>query len=124
MSQRELAVIASFVEVAELSRIAPGAGTMVTVAANSVAIFNVDGRLFAVDDACLRCGGSLASGTLLGHLVTCSRCDWRYDVTTGAVQGVPLLRTSCFDVKIADSHVLVSTTAMFWSRAASATRGT
>lgn len=124
MSQQELAVIASFVEAAELSQIAPGAGTLVMVAANAVAIFNIEGRLFALDDACLRCGGSLASGTVHDHLVTCSRCDWQYDVTTGAVQGVPQLRTSCFDVKIVDSHVLVSTTAMFWSRAASATRGT
>lgn len=124
MSPHDLAVIASFVEVAELGQIAPAAGTVVMVAANAVALFNIEGRLFAVDDACLRCGGSLASGTLLDHLVTCSRCDWRYDVATGGVQGVPQLRTSCFEVKIVDTHVLVSTTSMFWSRSVAAAGGT
>jgi nitrite reductase/ring-hydroxylating ferredoxin subunit len=47
--------------------------TVVRAADNAVAIFNVDGKLFAIDDWCLRCGASLASGALRGRRVICSR---------------------------------------------------
>ena len=86
--------------------------TVVRVADNAVAIFNVDGRLFAIDDSCLRCGASLASGALRGRHVSCSRCDWQYDVITGCVHGVPRLRIDRFEVKIVNSQVLVASAAM------------
>ena len=86
--------------------------TVVRVADSTIAVFNVDGRLFAIDDSCLRCGASLASGTLRGRQVICSRCDWQYDVITGCVHGVPRLRIDRFEVKIVNSQVLVATTAM------------
>jgi len=86
--------------------------TVVRVADNAIAVFNVDGGLFAIDDSCLRCGASLASGAFRGRQVICSRCDWQYDVITGCVHGVPRLRIDRFEVKIVNSQVLVATTAM------------
>lgn len=77
----------------------------------SVAVFNADGRLFALEDDCVRCGGSLAAGTLQGLAVTCPECDWTYDITTGCVRNVPSLRTDAFQVKIVDSKVLVASVA-------------
>ena len=97
-----------FVKVGELDEIARIAASAVAVADNMVALFNIDGDLFAIDDSCLRCGASVASGELRGHYATCSRCDWEYEVATGAVRGVPQLHTGRFAVKIVDTEVMVS----------------
>jgi 3-phenylpropionate/trans-cinnamate dioxygenase ferredoxin subunit len=84
---------------------------MVTLGDTAVALFNVDGRIFAVEDTCVRCGSSLAPGALQGHDVTCPGCGWRYDVRTGCVIGVPALCIDTFKVEIVDSEVMVATTA-------------
>ena len=43
--------------------------TTETIAGETIALFNVDGRLFALDDACIRCGSSLALGVLVSTSV-------------------------------------------------------
>jgi len=98
-----------FAEVARLDQIKSGTATVVSVAASAVALFNVEGRLFAVDDCCVRCGSSLASGTLQGVAVACPGCNWQYDVTNGCVQGIAALCIDTFEVKIEDSRVMVAT---------------
>jgi len=99
-----------FVEVCRLERIAPGSATVVSGQHGLIALFNADGQIFAVDDACVRCGSSLAAGTLNGTQVCCSGCDWRYDITTGCVNGIPALAIDTFVVRVVDSRVMISTT--------------
>ncbi len=99
-----------FVEVSRLERIGPGCGIVVTGEHGAIALFNSDGRIFAVDDACVRCGSSLAAGTLIETQVRCSGCDWRYDIMTGCVNGIPALKIDTFAVRVVDSRVMISTT--------------
>jgi nitrite reductase/ring-hydroxylating ferredoxin subunit len=54
--------MADFVEVAKLDQLAPGQGMTVTVRGVPVALFNVDGTLYAIDDTCLHAGVSLGTG--------------------------------------------------------------
>ena len=76
-----------------------------------VAVFNVEGRVFALEDFCIGCGSSLAAGEVSGVLVSCSRCHWQFDVKTGCVNGIPSLRIDTFRAEIVDGHIIVSTTA-------------
>ena len=80
------------VRIARLDQLAAGRGVAVAVAGDAIALFRIDGQTFAIDDACARCGSSLANGTLLGATVACAGCGWEYDVRTGAVGGVPAPR--------------------------------
>ena len=64
-----------FVEIAQVSDLAAGAPLVVVVRETAVAVFKVQGRLFAIDDSCVRCGSSIAAGSLSGSQVTCSGCD-------------------------------------------------
>lgn len=96
------------VEVAALSDCASEYAYVVIVAGEAVALFYIDGRVFAIGDSCLRCGASIGAGTLHGREAKCSRCDWRYDVTTGAVGGIPALRADTFDVQIVDGAVMLA----------------
>ena len=72
-------------DVAAIERVPPGTALVVSDTVQAVALFNVAGRLFGLDDACLRCGGSLAAGTMAGMLVACAGCGWRYDIASGQV---------------------------------------
>lgn len=55
--------MAEFVEVAQLEQIAPGSSKLVYVGEKSIALFNVDGTIYAIDDSCLHQGSSLAQGS-------------------------------------------------------------
>ena len=83
----------------------------------AIAVVNVDGKIFAIDDLCIRCGSSLAGGMLADRVVRCSSCGWQYDVATGGVKGVPTLRIETFAVKVVDARVLIGTTPKKHSRA-------
>ena len=84
----------------------------VMVAGEAVAVFNVDGHLYALDDACILCGSSLAIGLVEGTSVICAGCDWRYDITSGCVHGIPGLRSDTFEVEVVDAHVMVDAVPM------------
>jgi len=63
-------------------------------------LFRVNGRLVAIDDTCIRCSASLASGHRRASKVTCRGCGWCYDLLSGEVSGVPQLRTATYEVRI------------------------
>lgn len=96
-----------FIEAARLDQIPLGTGTTVKVADKEVAIFNVDGDVYAIDDSCAHAGASLGSGKLSGRIVTCRAHGLRYDVTTGQVTtggfGVP-----SYPAKVVDGKILIA----------------
>ncbi len=63
----------------------PGGGKAFSVAGLRIALFNVDGRFFAIDDVCTHDSASLAEGTLSGTTITCPWHSAEFDVTTGEV---------------------------------------
>jgi len=67
----------------------PGRGKAFTVAGQQVALFNVGGRFFAIDDTCTHDGASLAEGALGGTTVVCPWHAAEFDVTTGEVLSPP-----------------------------------
>ena len=99
-----------FVEVARLDQVPPGAGSCFTVASKEVAVFNVAGTIYAMDDSCLHKGASLGSGKLEGKVVTCRAHGWRYDVTTGSTMNVPGYGVTSYPAKIVDGMIMVKVT--------------
>jgi 3-phenylpropionate/trans-cinnamate dioxygenase ferredoxin subunit len=69
--------MSELVEVAQLDQIPPGTSSFVTVGEKSIALLNVDGRMYAIDDACAHQGLSLAEGKRDGKVVTCRSRGWR-----------------------------------------------
>ena len=100
----------SFIEAGRVEEVPPGKGTTFTVEGKEVAVFNVDGKLYAMDDTCIHQGMSLGWGSLDGKIVTCRGHGLRYDVTTGKVVGKDLgLKT--YAVKAEDGKILISVVA-------------
>jgi nitrite reductase/ring-hydroxylating ferredoxin subunit len=97
-----------FVEVARLDDFVAGAAIVVRVADTAVAVFSIGGRLYAIEDSCVRCGSSLAAGSLRGREVVCGCCQWQYDVTNGRLNGIPSLRIDTFKVRTIGAQVMLA----------------
>ncbi len=79
-------------KVAEVADIPSGTGKVVEAGGKAIAVFNVDGRFYALDNRCTHMGGPLGRGRLTGDVVTCPLHGSRFDVTSGDVVGPPARR--------------------------------
>jgi len=60
-------------KIAKLSEIGPGSSKAIKIGDKSIAIFNIDGKFYAVDETCPHQGGPLAEGAVEELTV---RCPW------------------------------------------------
>jgi nitrite reductase (NADH) small subunit len=72
-----------FQKVAQLDDLAPGRSKKVTVNDRVVALFNVDGKFYAIHNSCPHEGGPLAEGRLKGYVVACPWHDLAFDIRNG-----------------------------------------
>ena len=93
--------------VASVRDVVEGQGLLVDAGGRQLALFRVDGRYYAIDNACPHRGGPLADGDLEGAVVTCPWHTWRWDVTTGANANNPAVRVACFPVSIDGERLVV-----------------
>ncbi|MFO0850824.1 MAG: Rieske (2Fe-2S) protein [Gemmataceae bacterium] len=95
------------VTVARVGDIPDGASGVVTVAGKDVAVFNVGGRFYAIDDRCPHAGASLAGGEVDELTVTCPLHHWRFRLTDGAWADNPRLKTACYPVHVVGDLIQV-----------------
>ena len=100
--------MAEFVKVAELSDLQAGTGKPVEANGRAIAIFNVDGKIYATDNTCLHQGGPLGDGFLEGHVVTCPWHMWEYDVRTGQVCSDPDQKLATYPVEVDGNDIKVA----------------
>jgi 3-phenylpropionate/trans-cinnamate dioxygenase ferredoxin subunit len=75
--------------------------TVFAVGDHDVAVCNVNGRFYAIDDLCTHDGGSLDQGELEGEEIECPRHGARFNVTTGdAVQLPAFEAVETHDVRV------------------------
>ena len=80
--------------------LAPGAVKSFAVNGKTVAIVNVHGAYYAVDNACAHRGGPLGEGVLDGEVLVCPWHGWPYDVKSGQCQTNPNARVKGYPVKV------------------------
>jgi nitrite reductase/ring-hydroxylating ferredoxin subunit len=71
--------------VTTLDAVPPGSGKAFTVATRRLAFFNINGRIFAIDDVCPHEGALLSEGVLDGTTIICPWHNAEFDVTCGKV---------------------------------------
>jgi 3-phenylpropionate/trans-cinnamate dioxygenase ferredoxin component len=94
------------VRVAGPGEIPPGEARVVEVEGRSIAVCNVDGRYYGIDNECPHRGGPLGEGDLNGAVIACPWHAWRWDVTTGANVNNPVVKVGCYTV-VADADGLL-----------------
>ena len=100
--------MADFVRVAAVSEVEPGKVKPITVNGKTIALCNVGGTFYALDNVCVHRGGPLGEGHLDGNKLECPWHGWQYDVTTGTLAMDPGTKVPTFEVKVEGSDVLVA----------------
>ncbi len=75
-----------------------------------IAIFRVQGRVYAIDDSCPHNGASLAGGKLDGPTVTCRAHGLRFDLATGCMRGAPGMGVRSYPVREHGGRIEIDTT--------------
>jgi nitrite reductase/ring-hydroxylating ferredoxin subunit len=102
-------VTPKFVRAAAAADIPPGRAKAVIVGGREIALFNVEGRFYAIDGTCPHQGGPLAEGWIDGHVVTCPWHAWCFDVRTGKMTLVgDFCEVDTFDVQVVGPDVQVA----------------
>jgi nitrite reductase (NADH) small subunit len=99
--------MSEFLRVASVSEIPPGTGREFTAGGRIVALYHVDGSLFALDGVCPHAGGPLGKGDLKGNVVTCPWHGWQFDVTTGTHCLTETIQHTTFPVRVERDDVYV-----------------
>jgi 3-phenylpropionate/trans-cinnamate dioxygenase ferredoxin subunit len=103
--------------VAAVSDLPPGTRKLIEAEGRKIAVFNVRGEYFAINDRCPHEGGSLCAGKLSGlvvarepgayewtrdgEIIRCPWHGWEFDLRTGRSQCDPrTMRVKRFDVHV------------------------
>lgn len=78
-----------FVRVARLQDIPAGQARTFEIGDDSVALCNVEGVIYAINNICSHDDGPLGDGTLDAYEIECPRHGARFDVRSGAVTAMP-----------------------------------
>lgn len=78
-----------WVDVIVASALADGEHMVIDLEGTEVAVFNLQGEFFAIEDVCTHDGMELASGELDGDQIVCPRHGARFCVRTGKACSAP-----------------------------------
>lgn len=96
------------VRVAQAKDVLPGTARVVQAGGRTIALFNIDGSFYALDNRCTHVGGPLGEGTVEATVVTCPWHGSRFDITTGEVLGPPARRpVATYVVRVKGPEVFV-----------------
>lgn len=104
----------AWVEVCPLDDFGPGQRKVIYLEGQQVALFNVDGKLYAISNRCSHARGPLSEGVLDSDENACTvTCPWHYakfDLTTGlVVDGVASAPVPTYVVEVRDGMIYVGT---------------
>ncbi len=99
----------NFVKALSVNNLPSGSMKTVVVGGRKLAIANVDGEFFAIDDTCSHEQCSLGSeGFLDGNVVTCGCHGAQFDVTSGKVLSLPVpTDVVSYPVKVEGNDVFI-----------------
>jgi len=86
----------------------PGSSKVVAVNEQVVAIFNLNGEFYAIDNVCPHQGGPLGEGYLEGNgVVSCPWHSWNFDIRTGQSPIDPDMKVRTFPVRVENGEIIV-----------------
>ena len=73
----------------------------------SLALFNVEGDLYAIDDSCPHQGASLCGGRLDGRVIQCCAHGLRFDLRSGCLLNSAQVKVATYPVEVVDGQVFI-----------------
>jgi nitrite reductase (NADH) small subunit len=100
--------MAIWIRVASVSDCPAGKSLELVAEGRIIALYNVEGTLYALDGICPHQGGPLGKGCLTGAVVTCPWHGWQFDVRTGQSQVSKSVVQPRIEVRVEGNDVLVN----------------
>ena len=94
--------------VGTVDELPPGRRKLTFIDGRSIVLFNIDGTLCAIDNACPHNGASLASGQLDGCVQRCPAHGLRFDVRSGSMAAPGGLSLTTLPLEAVDGKLIVS----------------
>jgi 3-phenylpropionate/trans-cinnamate dioxygenase ferredoxin subunit len=100
--------MSNWFDVVPVSEFAEGSWRSIDLEGTQVAVFNLEGAYYAIEDVCTHDGGILTGGALEGEEIVCPRHGARFSVKTGKVLAPPAYEdVSRFPVQVTSGIVQV-----------------
>ncbi len=100
--------MSQIVRVASVSDIPPGEAKSFDVGKHTIAVFNLDGKLYAIDEYCPHAGGPLSEGYVSGDEVECPWHNAAFKIKTGECTSPPSpTGVSCYMVHVDGDDIQV-----------------
>ena len=97
-----------YVPVARIGDVPEGGVRVVRIEDQSIALFLLDGRYYAMDDVCTHDGGPLAEGFIEGDVIECPRHGATFDIRTGQVLSLPATSSvTTYPVRVVGDEIQV-----------------
>ena len=98
----------NFVKAGTIAEVPPGQAKLIEIEGKQIALFNLDGTFYAIDNACTHVGGSLAEGFVEEGQVEGPWHGARFDIKTGAVLSAPAAEgVASYKVRVVGSDIEV-----------------
>ena len=95
-----------FRKAARTEDVPAGQRKMAKVGGKRIALFNIDGNYYAIDDTCTHKGGPLSEGQVAGTTVTCPWHHSSFDLRTGDAMTPPAeVGVSTYNVRVVDDDI-------------------
>src|SRR5262249_39993539 len=97
----------ALMRVAKAAEVPAGTIREFQVEGKAIALANVGGKFYAINNTCLHRGGPLGQGVLEDSVVTCPWHGWQYNVTTGKVAQNPAVGVDCYPLEVRGEDIFV-----------------
>ena len=98
------------VELCKIDEVAAGTALKVEAAGLVVAVFNIDGEFYVIDDACTHGPGSLSEGYVDGDVIECNFHNGQFNIKTGEVVSPPcMIPVKTYPAVVENGRVLIET---------------
>lgn len=100
--------MAEWIDVIPVAKLPAGSWQAAYVGGCKIALFNIDGEFYAIENICTHDAGELSGGILEGDQIICPRHGARFSVKTGAVLAPPAYEDlDTFSVRVAGKMLQV-----------------
>jgi naphthalene 1,2-dioxygenase system ferredoxin subunit len=99
----------NWVDVGALDEVAFGDVSAVIVNDKEIAVYDIEGKLYATDNMCTHGAARLSDGFLEGHEIECPFHQGRFNVCTGEAMCAPLTQNiRVYSVKTQNDRVMIN----------------
>jgi nitrite reductase/ring-hydroxylating ferredoxin subunit len=103
--------MATWVDACNTEELPDGSRRLLRTGGCEIALFNVQDRVYAIDDSCPHQGSSLVVGKVEGTRVMCRAHGLRFDLATGCLRSSLPLRVRTYPVRVEGGRVLIDVAA-------------